>query len=383
MRSYIFFSVIAAGGTFASPFAPQALASKHKHVGVFEARAVFKPLLEEEPLIDRHQNALVRRQGSFAVSSTSGSSPFDQVQADTNSNGNSEDPVDDYSLSITGGNQGNRNTIGSGTQPSGNTLATRPGSKLAAEQSTDNTTDVSTNTVGNDDGTGNTTESTGGTPGANQDTTTTPSQEDTTTTPGGCAHEQGIPQSFCPSNTPAVQRLKSRHLKSLPRQQPSSSSPSSTPSSSGSTDYLLTLNSYRSKFCLPPLTRSPALEANAATQGTISHGSVRSMTESACPGEAQVMAGGSAQNFDLAMRVWVCEVTTSNVDHQGCVDAWCAYGFRWTERGHFDLLVGGKAGGYTSVGCASTALEGGGMGSWRRRLRGCGLVRWGGGEWGL
>ena len=71
------------------------------------------------------------------------------------------------------------------------------------------------------------------------------------------------------------------------------------------------------------------------------------------------MAGGGPQTFDLAMRIWVCEVSTTNIDQKGCVDAWCDYGFTWTERGHFDLLVGREAKGYTSVGCAFTGLEGG------------------------
>lgn len=131
--------------------------------------------------------------------------------------------------------------------------------------------------------------------------------------------------------------------------------------SSSSNNYLATINSWRSKFCLPPYTTNPQLEKNAAYQGLVSYGSVNSMTEAPCPGSAQVMAGGTGpDSIDLSMASFGCEVRTTGIDGCYCAQRLQEYGFVWTERGHFDFLLGNYATDYTQIGCAYTPLQEGG-----------------------
>lgn len=123
--------------------------------------------------------------------------------------------------------------------------------------------------------------------------------------------------------------------------------------------YLAAMNQIRKSFCLPPYQWNAELEANAAAQGSVTQGVPQTgyMKEDPCPGSAQVMAGGiGPDSIELAANIWACEVPTKNLAGCTCAQAWQQYSFQWTERGHFDLLVGPQAQDYTQIGCAFTPL---------------------------
>lgn len=176
------------------------------------------------------------------------------------------------------------------------------------------------------------------------------------TTPNGCAHEDGAasgnPGWTCGSggSSPASNNaLKPRDLTSL-RFNKRQSAPA----------YVQTMNTWRSKFCLPPLTYDSALEQSAVRQGNDA-ASQGSMVETPSNGEGTVMAQGGGEDFEWATLSWLCEVHTTNMDRCACANAYSnsRFTFQWTERGHYDFLVGKQAGQFGSIGCAyNDALRG-------------------------
>ena len=171
-------------------------------------------------------------------------------------------------------------------------------------------------------------------------------------TPGGCAHEDGPatgnPGWTCPSGGSGSTQPSSRDLSNLrfmKRQ------------SGGAPSYLATVNSYRSKFCLPAMTYDASLEQSAATQGADS-ASKGAMTETPPNGQGTVMAEGLGSDFENSMLAWICEVRTTNLDGCTCKKIY-DNGFQWTERGHYDFLVGKQASEFSSIGCSyNDALNG-------------------------
>ena len=171
--------------------------------------------------------------------------------------------------------------------------------------------------------------------------------------PNGCAHEDGPstgdPGWTCGSGGSNNNQLSSRDLTSLrfnKRQ--------NTPS------YVQTMNTWRCKFCLPPLAYDSALEQSAQNQGANS-ASQGAMVETPPNGQGTVMAEGGGPDFETAVLFWICEVHTTNLDSCTCANAYSRPGFHftWTERGHYDFLVGKQAGQFGSIGCAYNDAMGG------------------------
>lgn len=122
--------------------------------------------------------------------------------------------------------------------------------------------------------------------------------------------------------------------------------------------YVQTLNTWRCKFCLPPLTYDSALEQSAQRQSNDAASQGR-MVETPSNRQGTVMAEGGGSDFQNAVLFWLCEVHTTNIDSCTCANVYSKLGFQWTERGHYDFLVGKQAGEFGSVGCAYNDAMGG------------------------
>lgn len=167
----------------------------------------------------------------------------------------------------------------------------------------------------------------------------------TNTSPNGCAHEDG-PSSGNPGWTcGSGSKRDLLTSSSLTRRQ-------SPP------DYVATMNSWRSKFCLPPYTYDASLEQSAQTQGN-NAASQGSMVETPPNGQGTIMAEGTGTDFQTAVLFWLCEVHTTNMDSCTCANVYTQDGFQWTERGHYDFLVGAQASEFGSIGCAYNDAMGG------------------------
>ena len=173
----------------------------------------------------------------------------------------------------------------------------------------------------------------------------------TNASPNGCANEDGPttgdPGWTCGSGGIPNGRPATRDLLAL-----SSKRQSSVP------DYVATLNSWRCKFCLPPYTYDTAIDQRTQTQ-SINAASQGALIETPPPGQGTIMAQGTGADFTTAVLFWLCEVHTTNVDSCTCANVYTQHGFQWTERGHYDFLVGEQASQFGSVGCVYNAAMGG------------------------
>ena len=134
-----------------------------------------------------------------------------------------------------------------------------------------------------------------------------------------------------------------------------------TGTGNGGAVYIDTVNSYRQKFNLSKYQWNSELEQNAIYQGQQTQGIPDSAheLEDPCPGSAQIEAAGdSGSSIDLAMLIWLCEVPTPNIPAANCSQANSYAHEVWTERGHFDQLVGTDQADWSQIGCAFTQMQG-------------------------
>ena len=71
------------------------------------------------------------------------------------------------------------------------------------------------------------------------------------------------------------------------------------------------------------------------------------------------MARGTGPDFQTAVLFWLCEVHTTNMDSCQCANVYSQNDFEWTERGHYDYLVGKQASEFGSIGCVYNDALGG------------------------
>ena len=119
------------------------------------------------------------------------------------------------------------------------------------------------------------------------------------------------------------------------------------------------MNAWRCKFCLPPLIWDSSLEQSAQRQGDES-ANRGALVETPPTGHGTVMSRGQGEELEAAVLGWICEVHTTNLDGCTCAKTYGSGGkFVWSERGHYDFLVGKEAGQYGSIGCMYNNALGG------------------------